>query len=264
MSGVVGGLLVKGGAAGAGGLLSLAWRRLRPDLSYSALAGYADDLADQVRRRETSRLEHLGVTRGQGINVPFRPLSRVQADADGEDIGTMQEARPFYEALAPGRLVVLGEAGSGKTVLVMHLLLDLLDHRHDRRGAVEPVPVRVNAASWNTRTRFCDWLAQQIVANYGVLPAVARRLIDSGYVLPVLDGLDEMDPLVGPPSRARDALTQLNRPPWRGRPIILTCRTTTYEGACAMAPGGADAGLHVASLVSLCKLTPHQACTYLR
>jgi hypothetical protein len=184
----------KAGPAVARGLISAAWRRWRPDTSHAALDLHADDLADRVRRAETPRLEQLGVTRKRGVDVYYEALARVRG-AGGEDLGTLQEVWAYYSALRPGRLVVLGEPGSGKTVLALHLLLDLLDHRHDHAAVPQPVPVRVNAASWNVETHFSTWLAESLAADYGLLPPVARRLVEDGRVLPVLDGLDEMDPL---------------------------------------------------------------------
>ena len=44
-----------------------------------------------------------------------------------------------------GRLVVLGEPGAGKTMLMVRLVLDLLA----RRASGGPVPVLASMASWN-------------------------------------------------------------------------------------------------------------------
>jgi hypothetical protein len=249
----------KAGLAVARECTSAALRRWRPDTSHAALNLHADDLADRVRRAETPSLEQLGVTRGQGVDVYYEALARVRG-AGGEDLGSLQEVWDYYSALRPGRLVVLGEPGSGKTVLARQLLLDLLDHRHHHPAVPQPVPVRVNAASWNVETHFSTWLAESLAADYGLLPPVARKLVEDGRVLPVLDGLDEMDPLGAPPKRARAAVEQLNQPPWRGRPVILTCRAAVYDSVRALRPGGADAGLHTATAVTMSKLSPPEIC----
>src|SRR5664280_3014815 len=256
--GELGTAAAKAGPAVARGLISAAWRRWRPDTSHAALDLHADNLADRVRRAETPRLEQLGVTRGQGVDVYYEALARVRG-AGGEDLGTLQEVWAYYSALRPGRLVVLGEPGSGKTVLALHLLLDLLDYRR-HPAAPQPIPVRVNAASWNVETYLSTWLAESLAADYGLLPPVARKLVEDGRVLPVLDGLDEMDPLGASPERARAAVEQLNQPPWRGRPVILTCRATVYDSVRALRTGGADAGLYTATAVTVSKLSPPEIC----
>lgn len=50
---------------------------------------------------------------------------------------------------------------------------------------------------------------------------------DEDYILPVLDGLDEMDPLDAEPDRARVALDRLNDAPWHNRPVVV-CRADVY------------------------------------
>lgn len=251
----VSGAAVRAGARAAGGLASAVWRRYRPDTSHAALERHADDLADGVRRVETPRLEQLGVTRSQGVNVSYVALARVRG-AGGEDLGTLREVSQYYAGLRTGRLVVLGAPGAGKTVLGLHLLLDLLDHRRAQPESAQPVPVRVNAASWGEGTGFTAWLVDVLAADYGLLPKVARMPVDGGQVLPVLDGLDEMDPLDRRPRRARAAVNELNRPPWLGRPVIVTCRAAVYDAVRALGTGGTDAGLHAATGVSIGALGP--------
>ena len=50
---------------------------------------------------------------------------------------------------------------------------------------------------------------------------------DEDYILPVLDGLDEMDPLDAEPDRARVALDRLNEAPWHNGPVVV-CRADVY------------------------------------
>lgn len=77
-----------------------------------------------------------------------------------------------------------------------------------------------------------------------------------------MDGLDEMDPLGAAPRRARAAVDQLNRAPWRGQAIILTCRQNEYDSLRELRPGG-DAGLHAATAVTVLPLELHEVCTAL-
>ena len=230
------------------------WRWWRPDISAAALATRADELAEVIQRTETARLEQLGVVRGAGVDVSFDALVRVRAGG-GAEIGTLAEVGRYYRGLRTGRLVVLGEPGAGKTVVALHLLLDVLGHRLNGEGGPGPVPLRVNAASWDTAVSFTDWLAGVLASDYSLRPRAARMLIESGRILPVLDGLDEMDSPDAPPERARQGLDQLNETPWRGRAVIVMCRSGVYEAARALRIDGGDSGLHAATAVTLRPLT---------
>ncbi|MET9232407.1 NACHT domain-containing protein [Lentzea sp. NPDC003310] len=110
--------------------------------------------------------------------------------------GEITKIRETYERVPSGRLVVLGSAGSGKTVLALNLVLDLLHHR--RPGDV--VPVMFNLSSWNpVSMTFRDWLVDQLLRDHPELGkagtgagTLAAELVSRRKVLPVLDGFDEM------------------------------------------------------------------------
>ena len=98
-----------------------------------------------------------------------------------------------------GRLVVLGEPGAGKTMLMVRLVLDVLA----RRAGGGPVPFLASIASWNPEEQgLRDWLGAQLLIDHPALanaPAPtttettqAAALLASGLILPVLDGLDEI------------------------------------------------------------------------
>ncbi|MEU1536402.1 hypothetical protein, partial [Streptomyces fagopyri] len=80
-------------------------------------------------------------------------------------------------------------------------------------------------------------LIERLMNGYGRPPEVAANLVDHHLVLPVLDGLDEMDPLQygGVPDpqapRARAALARLSTYQDAAAPaqLILTCRASHYN-----------------------------------
>ncbi|MFH9425579.1 NACHT domain-containing protein [Streptomyces sp. NPDC017529] len=168
----------------------------------------------------------------------------------------------YYRSTHPHRLVITGEAGAGKTVLALELILALIDSRADD----DPVPVRVSLAQWDTDQPLATLLAQQLAETYGWPSAMAADLVDHGLVLPVLDGLDEMDPLRpdGAPDpeapRARAALEALNAYQ-NGRdagPLVLTCRTAHYD---ALAPASR---LMDAARITIDPVSASRAISYLR
>src|SRR5499425_550190 len=82
------------------------------------------------------------------------------SDLDGSDneLGDVLSRR-----VPTRRLVVLGEPGAGKTILLVRLILDLLA----RRSAGGPVPVLVSLASWNARVQDCHgWLAGRLTNDH--------------------------------------------------------------------------------------------------
>lgn len=80
--------------------------------------------------------------------------------------GNLNHIGDLYRWLPTGRLVVLGRAGSGKTVLGVRLVLDLVANR----DATMPVPVIASIGSWNPmRTDLRDWLAGQLIRDHAWL-----------------------------------------------------------------------------------------------
>ncbi|MCF2528525.1 DNA/RNA helicase domain-containing protein [Yinghuangia soli] len=74
----------------------------------------------------------------------FRPTP-AHAAAGADRAGTLGEGVAYYRRLRPGRLVVTGAPGAGKTVLALQLMLGLLEERRPE----DPVPVRLPLASGN-------------------------------------------------------------------------------------------------------------------
>ena len=134
-----------------------------------------------------------------GAGWPAPPPAGTWADGPDDLTGNGGELVDVLARLPTGRLVVLGEPGAGKTMLMVQLVLDLLA----RREAGDPVPFLASVASWNPEEQdLRDWLAALLMISHPALagappagiegPTQAAALLASGLILPILDGLDEI------------------------------------------------------------------------
>ncbi|TDB89414.1 NACHT domain-containing protein [Actinomadura sp. KC216] len=218
-------------------------------------------LARRVAREEDRARK--GMLGGYSLApVSFGP-SAVPGEADGD----LHSIGRFFSGLRSRRLLVVGESGAGKTVLAIELVLQLLesfltsDQRPDDR---QMVPVHLNAARWILGCPFEQWLAEQLQRDFGLSENEAVRLVRDRRVLPVVDGLDELDSgPSGPPRRAIGLLTELNRySDLSGRrpgAVVVTCRADRYTELFE-----ARIGLDDAARIHLHDLTTDQIRAYLQ
>jgi hypothetical protein len=172
---------------------------------------------------------------------PGLPDTTGPADAAGDQASELPTGRPAsgslsdiaatYRSLETGRLVVLGRAGSGKTVLTLRFVVDYLR----TRVADEPIPVVFSLGAWDpTAVDLRDWLVHRLLRDHPELGAaapapstatLASALLAAGWILPVLDGFDEIaEGLQGAALEAFNATTL---------PLLLTSRTTHFTKAVA-------------------------------
>ncbi|MDA3649991.1 helix-turn-helix domain-containing protein [Saccharopolyspora indica] len=183
-----------------------------------ALDEAAEQLAQVVAARWQREEEH------RRVHDPFQLPVRFRA---GESSGGLGEIVDVYRRTPSGRLVVLGRPGSGKSILALRFVLDHLRTRRD----TDPVPVIFSIGSWDpTTTALRDWLIDQLLRDYPGLVAtapdgstLAAALVETGRVLPVLDGFDEISNALH-----RAALEALNA---TTLPLLLTSRPGEYGRA---------------------------------
>ncbi|MDX2821023.1 NACHT domain-containing protein, partial [Streptomyces ipomoeae] len=180
-------------------------------------------------------------------NAPARlaaPWRDVRATSDGADEridlrGQFTEFHDMFRHLPSGRLVVLGPAGAGKSVLVLRFALDYLARRSPR----DPVPLILPLASWRPEThpQLWDWAVARLAAEHPAIArgagaasakATARELLRTGRILPVLDGFDEL-----PPDVRTEALRTLNETLGHRTRVVLTSRMDEYADAVASGAG---------------------------
>ncbi|MBK8564917.1 MAG: NACHT domain-containing protein [Saprospiraceae bacterium] len=92
------------------------------------------------------------------------------------------------------RLLILGEPGAGKSILLLRFALRLLDMAEKDKNF--PIPVLLDLASWKDPNQsFADWLEKNLPymgGSFAVGKEEAKRLVASNALLPLLDGFDEI------------------------------------------------------------------------
>ncbi len=88
------------------------------------------------------------------------------------------------------RLLILGDPGSGKTVLLLELARELLERAENKS---DPIPVIWNLTSWTPKSGKLDnWLLEELNKQSQIDIQGMRRGLDSGEIILLLDGLDEV------------------------------------------------------------------------
>lgn len=89
------------------------------------------------------------------------------------------------------RMVILGQPGAGKTVLMLQLARGLIAEA--RADVSKPIPVVLALSSWAANPRpLEDWLRDELREKYGQSPKVVDDLVLGEQLLYLLDGLDEV------------------------------------------------------------------------
>ncbi len=156
---------------------------------------------------------------------------------------TLDDLVAFYRGIGSGRMLMLGAAGAGKSVMVTQFAMTLCA----ARAPDQPVPVVISASSWSTApawdddataadlsARFWAWVESELIrVNAGLQKrsapstTLARQLLDERLILPIIDGFDQLT------QSQRVSLVQalnIDAGDESGLPrIVLTSRPSEFE-----------------------------------
>ncbi|MGW7361872.1 NACHT domain-containing protein [Streptomyces sp. NPDC054841] len=240
-------------------------RRLERQLNGAAKQLSGELLAEWEREEKLRRIPHPGPlpVRWENEDEFTDHWSSIRGDNERDErvdlSGRITDIAEVYSRVPSGRLLVLGDAGAGKSVLALRFALDRL-----RRAAPgDRVPVLLPLASWDPEQRGLEsWAADRLIVDHPALAArtvygetVAMELLRTRRLLPVLDGFDEMRPDVQAEAvrRIRAALRQDDR-------FVLTSRVSEYRAATEEA----DVALPAAAAVRIQPLSLDELADYLR
>ena len=90
-----------------------------------------------------------------------------------------------------GRLLIVGEPGVGKTVLLLRFAVDLFSELNLQEK--QEFPIIFNLAGWSKDYKdFDDWLVSVLVSREGLSETFSRELLNEERIILLLDGLDEL------------------------------------------------------------------------
>jgi hypothetical protein len=190
----------------------------------------------------------------------FDPLPGLTA-VSGSELreGNKDALHQIYGGVPSGRLLLIGNPGSGKSAAAILLLLDALRYRAQATPgdqAQVPVPVLFTLHGWDPGNgeSVTGWIAGKLAETYPMFRSRAGRdaatqLLTAGRVAGFLDGLDEIPESVRP--RVLEALADA---PFR---LVLVSRTAEAVAAASHGP------LAGAVALELQPVKPADAATYL-
>jgi hypothetical protein len=140
---------------------------------------YQNRLDQKLAGRQPINLHKIPSSEGTSEETSSYFVSINRDDVQGTIQNIFEEAK--------GRVLITGVPGSGKTVLMLQLVLALLTKK------TPAIPVVLNLASWQSSyIKLEVWLEKILPSELGINSAFAKKILKEIPLILLLDGLDEV------------------------------------------------------------------------
>lgn len=201
-------------------------RRLRERLDYAV---GEQSLINVVMRSDPAAVDKRGTAKDvvlKSLEVPKKrwSLAKILLGRRTQDIAPKETIlETFDHEDIDGRLLILGAPGSGKTTTLLKLADALLDRAKDTKK----IPYIFELSAWREdQQSIAEWLMAQLQFDYNIDPVVSKQWLRDGWLLPLLDGLDELEPKRQTlcVERINDFVQEI-----AGVQVVVCCRSKEYD-----------------------------------
>ncbi len=125
-----------------------------------------------------------------------------------------------------GKLLILGDPGSGKTTMMLTLAKELIERA--KQNDNYPIPVLFSLKTWkDNKQSMSDWLVMELKSKYGVRQDIGAKWVWNAKLLPMLDGLDELESVDQEPCVRR--INEFLDSDCSPRYLVVSSRREEYE-----------------------------------
>ena len=185
--------------------LVLSWRRTGGSpVSADATSAELDTLVPQLRsavinERLSDRSSLINRLGGE-LNLAMRTIVREPGNFAGWRLSDRTSVRlerlPQHFLRHRMRLVLLGEPGSGKSLAALRILEHINKHEVGGRIRLAEAFPLASWGAWHVAQpddSMTEWMANTLALQWGLSLGTARRLVASDVLIPIFDGLDEVE-----------------------------------------------------------------------
>lgn len=223
------GILVQGGTVNVGqirldGEMSRQELRNRKALLNNVRTAWVEGVLEKSLHEQIPIV--LGLeNRPSAVASPWN-LDLINPDRSCQPLPAGTPAIDVFDKLGEGgTLLILGEAGSGKTITLLQLARDLIARAEE--GIDRRIPVVLNLSSWAAEKQtIAKWIVEELNSKYQVNRKIGQQWVEKQELLLLLDGLDEIRDL----EKRNACVTALNAfQQEQATEMVVCCRVRDYE-----------------------------------